>query len=86
MLRESRERVKLVIRARWAVLGLLAAYDLYVYVPFRHESADTAAITPAHRAADVAMRAAKRSGKNRVVLAGESLSLLPPTTREEMHG
>lgn len=51
MLRESRERVRLIIRARWAVLGLLAAYGLYVYMLFRHESADTSAITPTHRAA-----------------------------------
>lgn len=48
LLKESRERVGLVIRARWAILAILAVYGLYVYFFFRHESADFSAVMPGH--------------------------------------
>lgn len=48
LLKESRERVGLVIRARWAILAILAFYALYIYFFFQHESADFSAITPGH--------------------------------------
>lgn len=48
MLKEGRERVGLVIRARWIVLGILAAYGIIPYVYFQHSSADIAPITSMH--------------------------------------
>jgi len=49
LMKESRERVGLVIRARWAILAILALYALYTYYFFQHESADFSALTPVHR-------------------------------------
>jgi len=49
LLKESRERVGLVIRARWAVLAILAFYALYAYFFFQHESADFSSLTSRHR-------------------------------------
>ena len=48
LLKESRERVGLVIRARWAILAILACYGLYTFLLYQHGSADYAAITPRH--------------------------------------
>ena len=39
-LKESRERVEMVIRARWAILAILAGYAVYAYFFFRHATAD----------------------------------------------
>src|SRR3989304_5497606 len=38
-LKESRERVGLVIRARWAILAILAGYAAYSFFFFRHSTA-----------------------------------------------
>ena len=54
LLNEARQRVGLVIRARWVLLGILAAYGAFVAVFYAHASVDTAAITPTHRAVAVA--------------------------------
>lgn len=48
MLKEGRERVGLVIRARWIVLGILAAYGIIPYIYFQHSSADIGEITSLH--------------------------------------
>jgi diguanylate cyclase (GGDEF)-like protein len=48
MLKEGRERVGLVIRARWVVLGILATYGIIPYIYFQHSSADIAEITSLH--------------------------------------
>src|SRR5512139_1317347 len=42
---ESRERIVQVIRARWIILGILAAYGIVPYVAFRFHSVDPGAIT-----------------------------------------
>jgi diguanylate cyclase (GGDEF)-like protein len=52
-IKEARERVGLVIRARWAILGILAVYGLAVYIFFQHSSADTSRITFLHRVVPV---------------------------------
>ncbi len=49
LLNEARQRVGLVIRARWVLLGILAAYGAFIAVFYRHASADAEAITPTHR-------------------------------------
>jgi len=49
-LKESRERVGMVIRARWAILAILAGYAVYAYFFFRHATADALRITPLHQA------------------------------------
>lgn len=49
MLKEARERVGLVIRARWVLLGVLAAYGLYVLYFFRHAAGEMATLSPVHR-------------------------------------
>jgi diguanylate cyclase (GGDEF)-like protein len=49
-LKESRERVGMVIRARWAILAILAGYAVYAYFFFRHASADALRVTPLHKA------------------------------------
>jgi len=54
MLGEARQRVGLVIRARWVLLGILAAYGAFVAVFYGHASADVEAVTPAHRVVAVA--------------------------------
>jgi diguanylate cyclase (GGDEF)-like protein len=48
LLKDSRERVGLVIRARWIILGSLALFALVVIVFFQHSSADVARLTPLH--------------------------------------
>lgn len=48
-LNEARDRVGMVIRARWIVLGVLAAYGVYAYIFFQHATADTRDITSLHR-------------------------------------
>jgi len=52
-LKESRERVGLVIRARWAILAILAGYAAYSYFFFRHATADALSVTPLHMAVAV---------------------------------
>jgi len=50
MFKEARERVGLVIRARWVILGIMGLYGLYVAVFFRTASAELlASVTPTHR-------------------------------------
>ena len=49
MLKEARERVALIIRARWTILGILALYGLVVFFFFRHASADAAKVTAVHK-------------------------------------
>ncbi len=51
---EARQRVGLVIRARWVLLAILAAYGAFVAIVYRHVSADTAAVTATHRSVAVA--------------------------------
>jgi diguanylate cyclase (GGDEF)-like protein len=48
LLKDARERVGLVIRARWIILGMLALYGLAILVFFQHSSADVARLTPLH--------------------------------------
>src|SRR5512134_634147 len=45
LFKESRERIVRVIRARWIVLGILAAYAIVPYVAFRYYSVELGAIT-----------------------------------------
>jgi diguanylate cyclase (GGDEF)-like protein len=45
LFKESRERVGMVIRARWIILAILAAYAVVPYVTFRHYSVDVSAVT-----------------------------------------
>jgi len=54
LLNEARQRVGLVIRARWVVLGILASYGVFIAVLYRHVSADAAAVTPIHRSVAIA--------------------------------
>ena len=42
---ESRERVAMVIRARWIILGILALYGIVPFVAFRYHAIDLGAIT-----------------------------------------
>ncbi|MDA8122437.1 MAG: GGDEF domain-containing protein [Deltaproteobacteria bacterium] len=49
LLKEARQRVGMVIRARWVILGILAGYGLVAYIFFQHSSADTSRITFLHR-------------------------------------
>lgn len=53
MLKEARERVGLVIHARWVILAILALYGLVVFIFFQHSSADMSRVTPLHRAVAV---------------------------------
>ena len=46
MLKDARERVGIVIRARWVLLGILALYGIAVCVFFNHSSVDFSVITP----------------------------------------
>jgi len=52
-LKESRERVGLVIRARWAILAILAGYAAYSFFLFRHATADALRVTTLHMAVAV---------------------------------
>lgn len=54
MLKEARERVGLVIRARWVLLGILALYGVYVAVFFRLPSAGLAGLASVHLVVAVA--------------------------------
>ncbi len=54
MIKESRERIGLVIRVRWVLLGILAVYGIAAYIFFRHSSADVARITATHRIVPIA--------------------------------
>ncbi len=54
LLSEARLRVGHVIRARWALLGILAVYAVLAAVFYSHASADVAAVTATHRAVAVA--------------------------------
>ncbi len=49
-LKESRERVGMVIRVRWGVLAFLAGYAVYVFFFFGHASADSVRVKPLHQA------------------------------------
>jgi diguanylate cyclase (GGDEF)-like protein len=48
LLKESRDRTGLVIRARWILLGILAAYGIIPYIFFQDISADLDQITAVH--------------------------------------
>jgi diguanylate cyclase (GGDEF)-like protein len=52
-LKESRERVGMVIRARWAILAILAGYAVYAFFFYRHETADALRVKPLHQAVAV---------------------------------
>jgi diguanylate cyclase (GGDEF)-like protein len=52
-MKEARGRVGMVIRARWVILAVLAAYAVYVYLFFLHATADALNVTPMHRAVSV---------------------------------
>jgi len=45
LFKESRERVGMVIRARWIILGILAVYGVVPYIAFRYHSVDPGDIT-----------------------------------------
>ncbi|MBF8258643.1 MAG: GGDEF protein [Actinobacteria bacterium] len=53
MLKEARERVGLIIKARWVILAILALYGVLVFLFFQHSSADMSRVTPLHRAVAV---------------------------------
>ncbi len=48
LLKESRERVELVIRARWYLLAILSAYGFIVHIFFQDKSADVESVTFVH--------------------------------------
>ncbi len=48
LLKENRERVGMVIRARWVLLMLLTAYGVVVHIFFPHKSADFESVTIIH--------------------------------------
>ena len=54
LLKENRERVGMVIRARWVLLMLLTAYGVIVHIFFQHESADFDSLTIVHLVAPFA--------------------------------
>jgi diguanylate cyclase (GGDEF)-like protein len=45
LFKESRERVGMVVRARWIILGILAVYGVVPYLTFRFYSVDISAVT-----------------------------------------
>jgi len=53
-LKENRERVALVIRARWILLLILTIYGVIVHVFFQHKSADVESLTIVHLVAPFA--------------------------------
>ncbi len=53
MLKDARKRVGTVIRARWIVLGILAAFGVAALVFYQHSSADLARISPLHGVAAI---------------------------------
>ena len=44
-LNESKDRIAQVIRARWIILGILAAYGVVPYVIFQYYSIDLSSVT-----------------------------------------
>jgi len=54
LLKENRERVGMVIRARWVLLMLLTAYGVIVHIFFQHKSADFDSLTLVHLVAPFA--------------------------------
>jgi diguanylate cyclase (GGDEF)-like protein len=54
LLKENRERVGMVIRARWVLLMLLTAYGVIVHIFFQHKSADFDSLTIVHLVAPFA--------------------------------
>ncbi|MGE5664078.1 MAG: diguanylate cyclase [Deltaproteobacteria bacterium] len=54
LLSEARQRVRRVITARWVLVGLLAAYGVFVAVLYGHPSADPDAVGGTHRLVAVA--------------------------------
>src|SRR4030042_5636899 len=45
LLNESRVRISQVLRARWSILGILAAYGVVPYVLFQYYSIDLSSVT-----------------------------------------
>ncbi len=54
LLNEARQRVGLVIRARWVLLGILAVYGAFVAIFYGHAAADAEAVTATHQSVAVA--------------------------------
>ena len=54
LLKENRERVGMVVRARWVLLMLLTAYGVIVHIFFQHKSADFDSLTIVHLVAPFA--------------------------------
>ena len=52
-LKESRERVGMVIRVRWVILAILAGYAVYAYFFFLRATEDALRVTPLHLAVAV---------------------------------
>ena len=48
ILKDARERVALVIRSRWILLGILALYGVAAFIFYQHSSADVERVTPLH--------------------------------------
>ena len=46
VLKNAKERVGMVIRARWVLLGILALYGIVAFIIFQHSSADVTQIAP----------------------------------------
>ena len=46
VLKNAKERVGMVIRARWVLLGILALYGIAVFIIFQHSTADVSQVTP----------------------------------------
>jgi len=53
-IKENRERVGLVIRARWILLLILSIYGVIVHIFFQHKSADVESLTVVHLVAPFA--------------------------------
>lgn len=48
-LQQARERIRLIIRARWILTGILAAFGAAAWTVLRREGPELAAVTPGHR-------------------------------------
>jgi diguanylate cyclase (GGDEF)-like protein len=46
VLKNAKERVGMVIRARWVLLGILALYGIAAFIIFQHSTSDVSQITP----------------------------------------
>ena len=55
LLKDQRQRVGLVIRARWILLAILSAYGVVVFIFFQHGSADVKSLTSVHRIVPLAV-------------------------------